>query len=187
MPWVLRGLRDGILTTRWPRGGDDYFDKFDAAITVRTDTNDGRPVSPAVAAAVAACPTAAISTEPTAPPRPGALHPVRAVRDPRTGVVHLGARLRHGRAHPRDADRRAGRRNRRGGGRGARRAGSPGAPAAALRAHPSRRRRLRRQRRVGDLCPHQPALRCAPAGDFFHRQPPPRRHHCWPPESARPA
>ena len=64
MPWVLRGLRDGILTTRWPRGGDDYFDRFDAAITVRTDTDDGGPVSPAVAAAVAACPTAAISTEP---------------------------------------------------------------------------------------------------------------------------
>jgi Ni,Fe-hydrogenase III small subunit/ferredoxin len=64
MPWVLRGLRNKILTTRWPRGGDDYFDGFDAAITVRTDTHDGEPVAPAVAAAAAACPTAAIHTEP---------------------------------------------------------------------------------------------------------------------------
>ena len=64
MPWVLRGLRDGILTTRWPAGGDEYFDGFGAAVTMRTDARDGAPVPPAVADAATACPTSAISTEP---------------------------------------------------------------------------------------------------------------------------
>ena len=64
MPWVLRGLRNGILTTRWPRGGDDYFDSSTRRSLCCTDTDDGGPVSPAVAAAASACPTAAISTEP---------------------------------------------------------------------------------------------------------------------------
>ena len=64
MPWVLRGLRDGILTSEWPRGGDHYFDGFDAAVGVRTDADDGEPVPRAVADAAAACPTAAITTDP---------------------------------------------------------------------------------------------------------------------------
>ena len=34
MPWVLRGLRNGILTTRWPNKPDDYFDEFEAAVEV---------------------------------------------------------------------------------------------------------------------------------------------------------
>ena len=107
MPWVLRGLRDGILTTRWPRGGDDYFDGFDAAITVRTDTARRRTGFPRGCRRGHRMSDRSDQHRTAAPPRPGALHPVRAVRDPRTGLVRLGARLRHGRAHPRDADRRA--------------------------------------------------------------------------------
>ena len=30
MPWVLRGLRNGIVTTRWPKKPDHYFDEFAA-------------------------------------------------------------------------------------------------------------------------------------------------------------
>lgn len=62
MPWVFRGLRNGILTTRWPKRADSYFDEFAAAVRVT-----GRPqtaVSDAVYRAAAACPTAAISAEP---------------------------------------------------------------------------------------------------------------------------
>ncbi len=62
MPWVLRGLRDGRLTTRWPHRQDDYFDAFPSAVTVRTDQ-----ASPAraddLAQVVSRCPTTAISVQ----------------------------------------------------------------------------------------------------------------------------
>jgi len=64
MPWVLRGLRDGILTTQWPRGGDDYFDGFDGAVTVRTAARDHPTLPDEVTDAAATCPTSAISTQP---------------------------------------------------------------------------------------------------------------------------
>ncbi len=32
MPWVLRGLRDGVLTTRYPSRPDEYADQFPAAV-----------------------------------------------------------------------------------------------------------------------------------------------------------
>jgi Ni,Fe-hydrogenase III small subunit/ferredoxin len=62
MPWVFKGLRNGILTTGWPKGADDYFDEFPAAVGVI-----GHPeatVPAAVADAAAACPTEAISVAP---------------------------------------------------------------------------------------------------------------------------
>ena len=37
MPWVFRGLRNGILTTRWPKRADSYFDSFPAAVSVVDD------------------------------------------------------------------------------------------------------------------------------------------------------
>jgi Ni,Fe-hydrogenase III small subunit/ferredoxin len=37
MTWLLRGLRDGVLTTRWPRRPDSYQQTFAAAVAV-TDT-----------------------------------------------------------------------------------------------------------------------------------------------------
>lgn len=55
--WVLRGLRDGVVTTRYPRRRDSYADQFPAAIQV-TDTPS--TVEPLQLAAV--CPTDAIHT-----------------------------------------------------------------------------------------------------------------------------
>jgi len=34
LPWALRGLRDGVLTTRWPARSDGYFDTFPASVSV---------------------------------------------------------------------------------------------------------------------------------------------------------
>ncbi|ASX02894.1 MULTISPECIES: ferredoxin [Mycobacterium] len=62
MPWVFRGLRDGIITSRWPKHADDYFDRSPAAVRV-TANPDTRSSLPAAAAAEV-CPTAAISIEP---------------------------------------------------------------------------------------------------------------------------
>lgn len=54
MPWVFRGLRDGILTTRYPTRPDEYGQNFRAAVEVIAD----RDVDPAV------CPTGAIGPGP---------------------------------------------------------------------------------------------------------------------------
>lgn len=62
MPWVFKGLRNGILTTRWPRHADSYFDEFPAAVAVMGGP-DG-PASPAATDAAQACPTQAISVSP---------------------------------------------------------------------------------------------------------------------------
>jgi Ni,Fe-hydrogenase III small subunit/ferredoxin len=34
IPWTLRGLRDGVVTTHWPARRDAYFDDFRAAVAV---------------------------------------------------------------------------------------------------------------------------------------------------------
>jgi Ni,Fe-hydrogenase III small subunit/ferredoxin len=34
LPWAARGLRNGVLTTRWPNRPDEYFDSFQAAVAV---------------------------------------------------------------------------------------------------------------------------------------------------------
>jgi Ni,Fe-hydrogenase III small subunit len=34
LPWALRGLRNGVVTSRWPRHADAYFDTFAAAVTI---------------------------------------------------------------------------------------------------------------------------------------------------------
>jgi Ni,Fe-hydrogenase III small subunit/ferredoxin len=63
MPWVPRGLRDGKLTTGWPRRPDPYFDGFTAAVTVR---DDAPRMSDAEAdAAARVCPTGAIAHDQT--------------------------------------------------------------------------------------------------------------------------
>jgi len=33
-PWALRGLRNGVVTSRWPHRPDGYFDDFPAAVAV---------------------------------------------------------------------------------------------------------------------------------------------------------
>jgi Ni,Fe-hydrogenase III small subunit/ferredoxin len=59
MPWFLRGLRDGVLTTGWPRRPDPYFDQFPAAVAVRRGAAPG----PAALAAARDCPTGAIGAD----------------------------------------------------------------------------------------------------------------------------
>ena len=36
--WALRGLRDGIVTTRWPRRPDEYADSWRGPVTVLPDS-----------------------------------------------------------------------------------------------------------------------------------------------------
>src|SRR5215475_3142165 len=55
-PWVLRGLREGVVTTRWPAKPDEYADTWRGpAIIVQ-----GRPEDAVGLAAL--CPTGAITT-----------------------------------------------------------------------------------------------------------------------------
>jgi Ni,Fe-hydrogenase III small subunit/ferredoxin len=57
MPWIPRGLHDGIVTTGYPRRHDDYGESFCGTIEVRTDHISGVELSEAIGA----CPTNAIS------------------------------------------------------------------------------------------------------------------------------
>jgi len=50
--WVLRGLRDGVVTTPWPRRADEYADSWRGPVMVKQDA-DTRDV-------IALCPTGAI-------------------------------------------------------------------------------------------------------------------------------
>ncbi|MFI0938527.1 ferredoxin [Streptomyces sp. NPDC021020] len=58
MPWFLRGLREGVVTTAYPAGPDPYAATFPAAVTVRRGV---APLTPAEAAAL--CPTGAITAD----------------------------------------------------------------------------------------------------------------------------
>ncbi len=60
MPWVTRGLSDGIVTTRYPRRPDGYGDGFRGA--VRTVDPSGGDAEEAAAVA-AVCPTGAIHVD----------------------------------------------------------------------------------------------------------------------------
>jgi len=51
--WVLRGLRDGVVTTRWPNKPDEYADSWRGPATVEQNA-DARDV-------IALCPTGAIA------------------------------------------------------------------------------------------------------------------------------
>lgn len=66
MPWVFRGLRNGVVTTRWPRRRDAYFDEFPAAVTVVGEPGDAarRAARAALAADPPLCPTGAIAVGP---------------------------------------------------------------------------------------------------------------------------
>ncbi|MHB1584066.1 MAG: NADH-quinone oxidoreductase subunit B family protein [Acidimicrobiales bacterium] len=59
MPWIPRGLREGIVTTRYPRHPDGYAAGFRGAVVVDAE----RATPPRVAAAAEACPTDAITVE----------------------------------------------------------------------------------------------------------------------------
>jgi Ni,Fe-hydrogenase III small subunit/ferredoxin len=58
----FRGLRNGVLTSRWPKHADPYFDAFPAAVDVLPDDGRRDLLGRAVDAA-ARCPTAAITVE----------------------------------------------------------------------------------------------------------------------------
>lgn len=58
MPWVLRGLRDGIVTTRWPRRRDGYFEEWAGVVEPRPDPQRVGPGEVEQVAGV--CPTGAI-------------------------------------------------------------------------------------------------------------------------------
>ncbi|MGN6445713.1 ferredoxin [Amnibacterium sp.] len=60
MSWVSHGLRNGVLTTGWPRRSDAYFDELPAGVQV--DEHADAPADLLVATA-AACPTGAIEVE----------------------------------------------------------------------------------------------------------------------------
>jgi Ni,Fe-hydrogenase III small subunit/ferredoxin len=56
-PWVLRGLRDGVVTTRWPARPDPYADSWPGpAVVLGTQPADATGVA-------ALCPTGAISAD----------------------------------------------------------------------------------------------------------------------------
>ena len=59
MPWIPRGLRDGIVTSRYPRRPDGYGEGFRGAVVVRP----GRDGDHRSALAAESCPTEAISIE----------------------------------------------------------------------------------------------------------------------------
>lgn len=61
MPWIPRGLRDGIVTTCYPRRPDGYGEGFRGTIVVHHVAE--RDVSTRGAPAAAACPTGAIWSE----------------------------------------------------------------------------------------------------------------------------
>lgn len=56
----FRGLRNGVLTTKWPKHADEYFDEFPAAVEVLPGTGHRDLLDPSIAAA---CPTAAITID----------------------------------------------------------------------------------------------------------------------------
>ena len=59
MPWIPRGLREGIVTSRYPRRPDGYGDGFSGTLVVRSVATPAGNLD----AAVEACPTAAITRE----------------------------------------------------------------------------------------------------------------------------
>lgn len=61
MAWALRGLREGVVTTRYPRRPDGYGDGFRATVSLSPGGREpgaGRAVDPGL------CPTGAISAPP---------------------------------------------------------------------------------------------------------------------------
>lgn len=64
MPWLTRGLRNGVVTTRYPRRPDPYAAAFPAAVSpcIPADGSDGEPLSSREAQELPRlCPTGAIS------------------------------------------------------------------------------------------------------------------------------
>ena len=64
MPWVFRGLRNGVVTSRWPRRSDPYYDEFAAGVDVIGGADGARrALDEAQAVSRRLCPTDAIQVE----------------------------------------------------------------------------------------------------------------------------
>lgn len=63
MPWVTRGLSEGIVTSRYPRRYDDYGASFRATVTVRDPQDTTELTDAELAAVTERCPTRAIRAE----------------------------------------------------------------------------------------------------------------------------
>ncbi|MHB1709844.1 MAG: NADH-quinone oxidoreductase subunit B family protein [Acidimicrobiales bacterium] len=63
MPWIPRGLREGIVTTRYPRRPDGYGPAFRGTVVVNPRPGPG----PGLEAAAESCPTDAISVVDSTP------------------------------------------------------------------------------------------------------------------------
>lgn len=59
MPWIPRGLREGVVTSRYPRRHDGYGTGFRASVAVASVT----ATEPPILSAVAACPTGAVTSD----------------------------------------------------------------------------------------------------------------------------
>ncbi|MHB1508745.1 MAG: NADH-quinone oxidoreductase subunit B family protein [Acidimicrobiales bacterium] len=60
MPWITRGLREGIVTSHYPRRPDGYGEDFHAGVTVRPESAAQGGRTGEIDAVVTACPTGAI-------------------------------------------------------------------------------------------------------------------------------
>ncbi|MFT4083299.1 MAG: hypothetical protein QM638_12000 [Nocardioides sp.] len=62
LPWAMRGLRNGVLTSRYPHRSDRYFEEFPGTVEVRSDHEPANPAGGlgSQAALDAICPTGAL-------------------------------------------------------------------------------------------------------------------------------
>ena len=63
MPWITRGIHEGIVTSRYPHRPDGYGPTFRAAVSVRDDEDTAELDLRDVAAVTELCPTGAIRAE----------------------------------------------------------------------------------------------------------------------------
>jgi Ni,Fe-hydrogenase III small subunit/ferredoxin len=65
MPWITRGLREGIVTTRYPKKPDRYSRDWQGAVRVQVTTGSASDdeTTPSFGQVASSCPTGAISTE----------------------------------------------------------------------------------------------------------------------------
>ena len=169
--WVLRGLRDGVVTTRWPRQADEYADTWRGPVAVRA----GAAAPPGAAAR---CPTGAIQVADRVrvdqgkcilcgrcvAERPDAFAWSIGATGPGTAALARQALVVPGRPGDRRDDCRR-----------AYRPGRTHGRAAAQHPRPARGRGIGRQRGMGDPGAARPHLRRRPARHLLHRQPAPRR------------
>ena len=63
MPWITRGLQEGIVTSHYPRRPDGYGEDFHAGVTVRSESAGQGGRTGEIDAVVTACPTGALSLD----------------------------------------------------------------------------------------------------------------------------